>query len=200
MLNPLTLLKSWKLRSALAAQPADARRIVVGSAGYFDPGWIPTDVATLNLLAPDTWSKFMSDASVDIIFAEHVWEHLTFAQGEQAAATCHRFVRSGGRLRVAVPDGYHPDEWFIRMVKPGGFGAGADDHKVLYDHKTLSKVLSAGGFERIELLEYYDEAGEFHAVDWDVAFGKVRRSIRFDDRKTEAGLPFTSVIIDAIKA
>ena len=33
-------------------------------------------------------------------------------------------------IRIAVPDGFHADENYISIVKPGGTGEGAEDHKI----------------------------------------------------------------------
>jgi len=46
-------------------------------------------------------------------------------------------------LRVAVPDGFHPNPGYIERVKPGGTGPGAGDHKILYTYRTLSAILSS---------------------------------------------------------
>jgi hypothetical protein len=67
-----------------------------------------------------------------IIKAEHVWEHLMPEQGATAARICHRFLRPGGYVRVAVPDGLHPDPKYVEWVRPGGSGLGAWDHTVLH--------------------------------------------------------------------
>jgi len=49
------------------------------------------------------------------------------------------FLRIGGTLRIAVPDGCHPDPNYIEHVRPGGTGAGADDHQFLYTYKTITE-------------------------------------------------------------
>ncbi|MNW01128.1 hypothetical protein D3C71_1967200 [compost metagenome] len=83
------------------------------------------------------------------------------------------------------------------MVKPGGYGEGADDHKLLYDYQQLSKVLEESGF-RVQLLEYYNEHQQFHFVDWKSEDGHILRSRRFDKRFNEP-LGYSSLIIDGIK-
>ncbi len=49
-------------------------------------------------------------------------------------------------IRIAVPDGFHKDENYIRSVKPGGTGIGADDHKHLFNYKSLSTLFEKQGF------------------------------------------------------
>ncbi len=107
-------------------------------------------------------------------------------------------MRSGCRLRIAVPDGFHPDLNYIEYVKPGGTGFGSDDHKVLYNYESLTNILEKAGFQ-IKLLEYWDEKGEFHFQDWLSADGYVERSRLYDPRNQDGTLSYTSLIIDAIK-
>jgi predicted SAM-dependent methyltransferase len=92
----------------------------------------------------------------------------------------------------------HPNADYVAAVRPGGTGAGADDHKVLYTYRTLAQVFEGIGFS-VELLEYFDEEGRFHANEWTTEAGLVRRSSRFDPRNTEGTLAYTSVILDAFK-
>jgi predicted SAM-dependent methyltransferase len=173
-------------------------RIVVGAGGLYDPGWIPTDVDVLDILDEAHWRRLFRENSIDAILAEHVWEHLTAEQGLVAARNCQRFLRSGGYLRVAVPDGFHPDPGYIEWVRPGGSGAGACDHKRLYNHESFRQLFESAGFQ-VELLEYFDAGGHFHATNWDPALGKIERSKRFDERNQDRRLVYTSVILDARK-
>lgn len=173
-------------------------RIVVGSSDVFEEGWIPTEVDYLNLLHKADWERFFSSTPVDAILAEHVWEHLAPEEGRVAAKTCFEFLSPGGHLRIAVPDGFNPDPAYRDWVRPGGSGAGADDHKVLYTHESLARLLTDVGFT-VELLEYYDAAGTFHYTDWNPADGMIHRSRRFDERNQRGKLGYTSLIVDARK-
>ncbi len=181
-----------------AIRSGEPLRIVVGSGGICQAGWIMTDREFLDLLRPRDWKRFFREDSVAAIMAEHVWEHLTIEEGSAAACTCHTYLAPGGRLRIAVPDGFHPDPDYIADVKVGGSGAGAADHKVLYNHQTLGPVLAQAGFE-VEFLEYFDAAGAFHSTGWNPEDGLVRRSQRFDSRNRDGRLHYTSLIVDARK-
>jgi predicted SAM-dependent methyltransferase len=173
-------------------------RITVGSGGICQPGWIITEREYLDLLCPRDWQAFFKENSISTILAEHVWEHLTLVEGFAAAVTCYNYLEPGGRLRIAVPDGFHPDPDYIELVRVGGSGVGAVDHKVLYNHDTLALLLARAGFE-VQPLEYFDAAGIFHATDWSPADGLVRRSRRFDPRNHDGRLRYTSLIVDACK-
>lgn len=173
-------------------------RLVVGSSGVFDEGWIPSEAHFLNLLDEKTWLNYFKEGQVDCILAEHVWEHLTPEEGKKAAQVCFKFLKKGGWIRVAVPDGFHKSPEYIEYVKPGGHGAGADDHKILYTYKTFSAAFEQAGFN-VDLLEYFDENKEFHHNPWDPAKGLIRRSEKYDSRNANGELKYTSLIIDGIK-
>ena len=185
-----------RFRKALAA--GGPKRIVIGSAGWFDHGWIPTDEHFLDLTKPATWLLHFAPNSVDALLAEHVWEHLTPEEARIACQTCFTYLKPGGYARIAVPDGYHPDPVYQQWVRVGGAWVGqlSNDHRVLYTHETLVSLFESAGF-RVELLEYFDAAGSFHTEPWDVAQGKIRRSERFNKHKYNVS--DTSIIIDAFK-
>jgi predicted SAM-dependent methyltransferase len=185
-----------RLEQALAA--GHPLRVVVGSAGLTPPGWLQTDIEYLNLLRPGDWDRFFRRNTLQAILAEHVWEHLTPEEGAQAAAACYAYLKPGGYLRLAVPDGFNPDPAYREWVRPGGSGPGTDDHKVLYNHRNLGALLAAAGFE-VEWLEYFDEEGTFHHRDWHPDDGMIHRSRRFDERNRGGRLAYTSLIVDARK-
>jgi predicted SAM-dependent methyltransferase len=157
-----------------------------------------TDIDQLDVLEKKQWENYFSRGSIEAILAEHVWEHLTLEQGIRAAKLCFEFIRPGGRLRIAVPDGLHPDPDYIDSVRPKGRGQGAADHRVLYTWRDLKSVLDAAGFE-VKPLEYFDSDGQFHHADWDPVDGMIRRSSRFDERNRDGTLRYTSIIFDAFK-
>jgi SAM-dependent methyltransferase len=45
-----------------------------------------------------------ADASADVVYHSHVLEHFLKGDGERFIAECHRVLKPGGWLRVAVPD------------------------------------------------------------------------------------------------
>lgn len=175
-----------------------SRKIIIGSSGTNSDGWVSTDRQVLDLLCPESWERYFEPGSLDAILAEHVWEHLSPDAALKSAATCYRYLKHGGYLRIAVPDGYHPDVSYIDEVRPGGVGPGADDHKVLYSYTSLLDLFTRAGFE-VRLYEYFDEGGVFHFADWDSADGMVQRSKRFDERNTAGNLAYTSIVLDAVK-
>ncbi len=185
------------LRLRNAASKPDLK-IVVGSSGYYEKGWTPTDIEYLNMLKEDNWEAFFKKNTINAIIGEHVWEHLSAEDGLLAFKNCYKYLKPGGYLRVAIPDGFHPKKEYIDYVKPGGLGDGADDHKILYTYRSLTESLNRAGFE-VKLLEYFDENGQFHASPWKKEDGFIKRSKHFDPRNVNGELNYTSLIADAIK-
>ncbi|MFD0618699.1 class I SAM-dependent methyltransferase [Paenibacillus sp. GCM10027629] len=176
-------------------------RIIVGASSQSYPGWIQTQENELNLLNRDDWYRSFGDRKIDIILCEHVWEHLTYEEGIEAARICYDFLNSGGYVRCAVPDAFFRNEWYQNIVKVGGPGPldhPAASHKIVHNYKTLRSVFEEAGFE-VNLLEYCDEEGKFHYNDWNPEGGYIYRSLRFDHRNKEEELGFVSLVIDAIK-
>ncbi len=171
---------------------------MVGAGSVSESGWIPTDLDTLDLTDAKDWKRLFQPDSIKAIFAEHVWEHLSPADARTATAYCFRYLKPGGHLRIAVPDGFHPDPAYQTYVKPNGTGPGADDHKVLYTHVLLEALLQQEGFT-VQALEYFDEKGIFHQEPWTEEYGTVQRSARLDARNQNGELNYTSLIFDGIK-
>jgi predicted SAM-dependent methyltransferase len=187
-----------RFRKAMAS--SGPRRIVIGSSGWFDFGWIPTEQHFLDLTKPADWARHFPPNSLDAMLAEHVWEHLTADEAHSAVKTCFTYLKPGGYLRIAVPDGHHPSPTYLEWVRVGGAWGGQlnNDHKVLYTYKTLVALFENAGF-RVELYEYFDEAGAFHYREWDPRQGKIRRSKRFDKLNRDGSLTYTSIVLDAFK-
>ena len=62
-------------------------KLVIGAGIYNNnPGWIHTQEEELSLLKKKQWKDKFN--SVTAILAEHVWEHLTFEEGIEAAKNC----------------------------------------------------------------------------------------------------------------
>jgi len=182
----------------IALSRAASKRIVLSAGGVCQPDWIATEHQFLDLCAPEDWTNLFQPASVAAMLAEHVWEHLSPADAATAARHCLRYLQPGGYLRLAVPDGLHPDPRYIELVRPGGSGAGSADHKVLYTHESLAGVLRQAGFE-IRLLEHFDAAGRFYFHEWDPRDGMIWRSLRYDERNRDGQPHYVSIVLDAVK-
>lgn len=173
-------------------------KITIGASNISQDGWISSEKDYLNLLKEDHWKKYFKEGSIDILLAEHVWEHLTNKEALLASRICYKYLKKGGHLRIAVPDGLFPNKIYINNVKPNGIGPGADDHKVLYTYITVKHLFEKTGFE-VKMLEYFDENGKFHSNRWQKENGMIFRSKRYDERNSKTKLVYTSIILDAVK-
>jgi len=194
--KPKNILALIRLKSKIKNSTGKLQ-IIIGSEKTKYDNWLSTNIESLNLLSINSFKNLFGDKKADRFLAEHVFEHISYEDALIALRHCYKYLKKGGAIRIAVPDGFHPNPNYIDMVKPGGFGYGSDDHKLLYDYKLLSKVLEEAGF-KVNLLEYYDEQGEFHFNDWDSKDGHIMRSMRYDRRFNEP-LGYSSLIIEGIK-
>lgn len=176
-------------------------KLILGAGKTVCDDWISTQENALNLLNSNDFEKKLHGNLADAMLAEHVWEHMTLEEGMIAAENCFAFLKPGGYLRCAVPDGFFRNEWYQNMVQVGGPGPvdhPAYTHKILYNYKTFQNVFVQAGFD-VELLEYCDEDGLFHYKYWNVSDGYIGRSFRFDTRNTADRIAMVSIIIDAKK-
>lgn len=154
----------------------DLIRVALGVATEKQAGWIGLVQAELDVTAEADWSRRFAPASIDDILAEHVWEHLTWTQARNAATLAFRYLKPGGRLRLAVPDTFHASRFIVDAVSATGSLAHEHGHLVDYNYRLMTRLLSEAGFE-VELLDWWDEAGEFHnGYGNDDAHGYIMRS------------------------
>lgn len=148
-------------------------KIIIGASSQTYPGWIQTQENELNILVRDDWKRSFGTRKINTILSEHVWEHLTYDEGVEAARNCYDFLDVGGHIRCAVPDAFFRNEWYQNIVQIGGPGPKdhpAASHKIVHNYKTLIRMFEEAGFE-VHLLEYCDEEGEFHYHEWNVEEG-----------------------------
>jgi predicted SAM-dependent methyltransferase len=176
-------------------------RIIVGAGNTFQSGWNALRQSDLDLLDGDRWASLFVPSSVDAVLAEHVFEHLTFDEGLLAAQNCYRYLKPGGYLRIAVPDGLNPYENYYEWVRPGGIW-NPDDHKVLYTYLSLQALLEYAGFS-VRLLEWWDESGVLNCSEWSQHHGNVTRCTKHWYANfflsAVVGAPYTSLVVDAFK-
>lgn len=176
-------------------------KVIIGAGTQSYPGWIATQQAQLDLRKREDWVASFRERRIDALLCEHVWEHLTEAEGRHAASICYEFLKPGGYLRCAVPDGHFPNEEYQRTVQIGGPGPAdhpAADHQIVYDYKLFSDIFARAGFA-VDLLEYCDETGRFHYNQWSAADGPIYRSLLSDHRNKDGVWRSVSLIVDAKK-
>jgi SAM-dependent methyltransferase len=115
----------------------------------------------------------LADDSCDVVYSCHMLEHLDLEEAETFLSEAHRVLRTGGILRIAVPDlRKHVDRYiesrdadrFIRethlgRAKPRGLRnrlasvlIGDRSHHWMYDGPSLSSLLERNGFRAATVL------------------------------------------------
>lgn len=96
--------------------------------------------------------------TVDYIFSSHFFEHLYRKQGMGFLRECHRVLRSGGVLRLSIPD----LKYAVLLYQAGqkkemlenyffleDVGSQFSRHKYMYDWEMISDILAEVGFRQI---------------------------------------------------
>ena len=119
--------------------------------------------------------------SIDGIFSEHTFEHLSHQEVNNALGECYRILKPEAKIRIIVPDlsilieryCSNDDEWFQKwhdlvLEDPSrhymkkyftkmfaiNFTASYYHHKSCWDFESLKKVLTSNGFVNIEKCNY----------------------------------------------
>lgn len=136
-------------------------RVAIGVASESQSGWLALTQSDLDITNVENWLRYFKPGTIDNILAEHVWEHLTWNQAHLATSLCFRFLRPGGRMRLAVPDTLHASQYIVDAVSATGSFAAEHHHLVDYNFKLMNRLLSGNGFQ-VEILDWWDEDGNFH--------------------------------------
>ena len=179
----------------------DSLRVIIGAGEQRWPGWMATHREQLDLRDEHSFRRWFGERRADALLCEHVFEHLTLAEGRAAAQRCFDYLKPGGFIRCAVPDANFRDDAYQCTVQVGGPGPAdhpAADHKIVYDYRLFTDVFTSAGFA-VDLLEYCDDQGRFHYRQWETATGPIYRSLLLDHRNRNGAIGFVSLILDARK-
>lgn len=165
-------------RVAAYLKGASSRKLHIGCGGNVLPGWLNTEHGERppkgGIFLDATKPFPFPDGCFDLIFSEHMIEHVPAAAGAAMLRECHRVLRPGGRVRIATPPLeflaellLNPTDEHVRYAEfhyqvlaeedsvrsPAGI---VNDyhrlwgHQFLYDRPTLREALANVGFARIE--------------------------------------------------
>ncbi len=137
----------------------------VGCGDRYIPGFIHVDIRKLPhvdyVTSADKLNMFENN-SVDLIYSCHILEHFRRYQIENVLEEWRRVLKTGGILRIAVPDFEKLVEVYLKtgdLKLILGLLVGRQDypentHHVVFDYTYLSEVLARVGFKNI------------HRYDW----------------------------------
>jgi predicted SAM-dependent methyltransferase len=86
----------------------EVRKLQLGSGSNLYEGWLNTDVVDFkrknDVVYLDARKPFpLPDDSFDVVFSEHMIEHISFPDALQCLRECARILRPGGKIRIATP-------------------------------------------------------------------------------------------------
>jgi len=197
----------YRYRRYRIAQPVshgEPLKIIVGAAETHQDGWYSTNEEWLDITRAEDWEAvFEGKRVLTHVVAEHVFEHLTYEECRTALAQIARHMEPGGRIRIAVPDGNHPDSEYLRHVGINGIGDDAADHKQLLTVDLLERLMEEAGFAPTQI-EGYDTSGTLVQRPYSAEDGFIYRSRANATPESRARWGFvdadTSLIVDGVKS
>ena len=69
-----------------------------------------------------------SDGTVDAIYSSHFFEHIYYGDAHAITRECHRVLKPGGILRLALPDG---EAWARELIEAGDDETGEAGYRYL---------------------------------------------------------------------
>jgi len=152
-------------------------KLHVGCGPFPKPGWVNIDQCREADLRLDLRHRFpFYDNSVEMVYSEHVFEHMTYPH--ESFHFLHeslRVLKPGGVFSMGIPDSewavkayvngdtryyelatkqWHPSECHTRMQHLNYHFRQGGEHKYAYDFETLSQVLKEAGFTAIERRDF----------------------------------------------
>jgi len=156
------------------------RNLQLGTGDNHLDGWLNTDIHDFtgrgDVVYLDLRRRFpLPDDSFDLVYSEHVIEHVDYADGLHSLRESCRVLRPGGRIRIATPslerllrlydaDLSEVQRRYLRWARES-FVADADvdlpgfvvnnflrawGHRFVYDAQTLRHALELAGFVDVE--------------------------------------------------
>ena len=146
----------------------DTSRLHLGCGGRHIPGFFHIDALSyshVDHVGPVDRLPFISDGSVEMIYASHVLEHFSRTEYLSVLHEWRRVIKPGGILRLSVPDFAACAAMYTEGKLEGGLndiiglvvGGQRDQydyHKMIFDQPSLTKTLHAVGFSSVRCWDW----------------------------------------------
>jgi len=165
-------ISKWKMRptKAQVGKLLKSNRQIKLDLGGADPGengWLSIDVTQQCDLYWDLRLGIpFPNSSIDALYSSHLFEHLTFKEGQELLKECIRVLKPGGIFSICVPnaqiyiEGYMgvrevPSEFFgwkpafneTTAIDAINYVAYMDgEHKYMFDQENLLYIMQIAGF------------------------------------------------------
>ena len=161
---------------------------------------IVDDAFKLNKFQPDT---------IDLIYSSHMLEHLDFKEADTALKRWFEILKSGGILRLAVPDVQaafaHYFYWGdLKLMYSNLWGSQRhpyDYHKSGYDEKTLTEKLYETGFNEVRKWDWQTTHPHDYIDDYSQSYYPdfCKKKILANGREIDLKGKLMSLNLEAIK-
>jgi len=127
-------------------------KLHLGCGTQYKEGWVNIDdnsdnnISKLDINMDLTLGLPYQDGTVDYIFHEHFFEHLTPEQGKLLVKECMRVLKIGGVMRIATPDLVEAVDKYLNMeIKDDPIIKRYQLHHVKTKAERLNMAFSAWG-------------------------------------------------------
>ncbi len=162
---------------------SNIEKLHLGCGNVHIPGFYHVDLLDaphIDHLGDVSDLSFIDDNSVGLIYCSHVLEHLGRWEVGDVLKEWNRVLRSGGKLRLAVPDFAACAEIYYEAgladglngligLISGGQKDEYDYHKMIFDEPLLTALLMDAGFSSAERWDWRDTE-HAHIDDYSQAY------------------------------
>ncbi|MBS0622970.1 MAG: methyltransferase domain-containing protein [Verrucomicrobia bacterium] len=137
-------------------------KLHIGCGECILPGWMNLDLEPMpgvDLIDDIRRLEKITDESCEIVYASYCLEHVGWHEIEDVLRLWGRKLKSGGVLRLSVPDFAQVCRYYLTSEKisdvieavVGAQRTSYDYHGMIFDHPLLTHYLKTAGFQDIRL-------------------------------------------------